>query len=119
MNWKTILKNQVDVAIYQLQRDIGDLRKEVLEGSIMDSDGKPYTIERFDKGYTEMFNHFRKMRKKRDMEEKLFHADEIFVESGYFTRSGGLREKVLNLFAKLIQDAYPNIYEEMLNRRGY
>jgi hypothetical protein len=42
----------------------------------------------------------------------------MFVESGYFTRSNGLRQRVLDFYADLIKTYHPEIFKEVLSRRG-
>ena len=118
MTWFNVVKNESIEAKNKAKEFARELKKEVEEGITM-TNGEPYSIKQLNTGFHKMHNHFDELfNTEKDIEEKIFHADEMFVESGYFTRSNGLRQRVLDFYADLIKTYHPEIFKEVLSRRG-
>ena len=53
MSWFNIIKDELTQRI-KSARDFQDLRDIISEGNIIGSNGKPYTVEKFDYGLNKM-----------------------------------------------------------------
>lgn len=117
MTWKDILKDELTQRVENAD-NFTELMEIIKEGKIIMSNGEPYTLRQFKVGINKTKDHIDKLKKADDMEEKLMHMEESYLESRYFTRANGLRQKMINSLATYYEQEFPEVLDKFLERKA-
>jgi len=117
MAWKDILKDELTQRIEQAE-GFTELRDIIKEGKIIMSNGKPFTDQQFKIGVAKTREHINKIRQADDMEEKLMHMEESYLESRYFTRANGLRQKMMETLGEYYEKEFPEVFDKLVERKS-
>ena len=117
MSWKVILKDELTQRVKDAET-FTELMEIIKEGKITKSNGEPYTLRQFKVGINRTKDHIDKLKEADDMEEKLMHMEESYLESGHFTRTNGLRQKMINSLATYYEQEFPEVLDKFLERKA-
>ena len=117
MSWKVILKDELTQRVKDAET-FTELMEIIKEGKITKSNGEPYTLRQFKVGINRTKDHIDKLKEADDMEEKLMHREESYLESGHFTRTNGLRQKMINSLATYYEQEFPEVLDKFLERKA-
>jgi|TARA_R100000482_G_C5003417_1_gene92521 hypothetical protein len=117
VSWKVILKDELTQRVKDAET-FTELMEIIKEGKITKSNGEPYTLRQFKVGINRTKDHIDKLKEADDMEEKLMHMEESYLESGHFTRANGLRQKMINSLATYYEQEFPEVLDKFLERKA-
>ena len=117
MSWKNILKDEITQRIEQAE-GFTELIDIIKEGKIIMANGKPFTDRQFKIGIAKIREHINKIKQADDMEEKLMHMEESYLESRYFTRANGLRQKMMETLGEHYEKEFPEVFDKLLERKS-
>ena len=117
MSWFNIIKDELTQRIIDA-RDFQDLRDIINEGNIIGSNGRPYTVEKFNLGLNKMYFEFDRIGDGEDMEAKMQRIEDMLIESKWFTRTNGLRIKVIDKVLSNAEIRYPDECREFANMKS-
>ncbi len=117
MTWKKILKDELTQRVSQAE-NFTELKEIIKEGKIIMSNGKPYTLRQFKVGIKRTKDHIDKLKQANDMEEKLMHMEESYLESRYFTRANGLRQKMMESLGEYYEKEFPEVLDKFIERKA-
>ena len=115
--WFDILKDELTQRVNSAT-SMKELSEIVKEGIIIGSNGEPYTMRIFiagSKGLKKNTEQLSMMDNRHDFEAKL---EDAFYYIKYFTRSNGVREKVLDLTIEWIKNNFPQMWEDLSLERS-
>lgn len=117
MSWFNIIKDELTQRIMDA-RDFQDLRDIINEGNIIGSNGRPYTVEKFNLGLNKMYFEFDRIGDGEDMEARMQRIEDMLIESKWFTRTNGLRIKVIDKVLTQAENRYPDECREFTNMKS-
>lgn len=117
MTWFNIIKDELSQRIKDA-RDFQDLREIIREGNIIGSNGRPYTVEKFNHGLNKMTFELSRIGDGEDMEGKMQRLEDMLIESKWFTRTNGLRLKVIDKLLAQAENRYPDVTRVFSNMKA-
>ena len=116
MSWFNIIKDELTQRV-KSARDFQELRDIISEGNIIGSNGKPYTVEKFNYGLDKTAFELSRIGDEKDMEAKIQRLEDMLYESRWFTRTNGLRSRVIKSLLNQAENRFPDVTREFTNRK--